>query len=158
MSTTPDQLAAHLRAAISDLVRTTRWIDQLAPIPAAVLDLLDTRGPMTTADLAASRGVRHQTMAATIKDLTDAGFVTASPDPADARKKILALTAAGRTAIEHDRHQRVGLLSATIAGVLDAEERRDLAKALALIDRLTKAVADDRPSSATDREPITGAW
>jgi DNA-binding MarR family transcriptional regulator len=138
---TAGELAAHLRTAVGALVRGTRAADRLAPVPAAVLDLLDVRGPMTTADLAAGRHVRHQTMAATVKELADAGFVAAGPDPGDARKKILTLTAAGKAAIDADRRQRVAILAQALDETLNEDERLDLAHALDLIDRITQAAA-----------------
>lgn len=152
------ELAAHLRAAVSALVRSTRSVDRLAPIPAAVLDLLDARGPMTTADLAASRGVRHQTMAATVKELAQAGYLTAGPDPDDARKKILTLTTSGKSALDGDRHQRVGVLAEALDRALDEEDRHTMAHALTLIDRITATLVDTRSSLQVEREPITGAW
>lgn len=151
------ELAAHLRSAISALVRTTRPTDQLAPSPAAVLDLLDTRGPLTTADLAAARGVRHQTMAATVKDLAEAGHLTAEPDPADARKKLLALTPAGASAITEERRRRVARLADAVDTALDDADRRTLARALELVDRITDAVAARRPTGP-DGQPLTGDW
>ncbi|MGW4693723.1 MarR family winged helix-turn-helix transcriptional regulator [Kitasatospora cineracea] len=172
-----EHLAAELRAAISGLVRAGRPHDQLAPIPATVLDLLDRQGPMTTAELAASRGVRHQTMAATVKELTEAGHLTAGPHPDDARKKVLTLTAQGRNAIEADRRQRVGLLARALTASLDESERLLLARALPLLDRIaaelgtTDDVGDAEGAGGAgeasaagsagrpgDRGPISGAW
>ncbi|MGW6912913.1 MarR family winged helix-turn-helix transcriptional regulator [Kitasatospora sp. NPDC054939] len=154
----PDRLATDLRASVGALVRATRSADRLAPIPSAVLDLLDLRGALTTAELAASRGVRHQTMAATVKELAGAGYLATRDDPSDARKKVLTLTAAGKDAIEQDRRHRVGVLARALADTLDDGERRELARALALIDRITAAVADGDAAPRTDRGPVTGAW
>ncbi|WP_435126608.1 MarR family winged helix-turn-helix transcriptional regulator [Actinacidiphila sp. bgisy144] len=143
-----EQLAATLRSTVGALVRATRAVDRLAPIPATVLGLLDRQGPMTTADLATRRGVRHQTMAATVKELAEAGYVSGGPHPADARKKVLTLTAAGARALEADRHQRVGALAQALAGSLDREERRTLARALPLLDRVAAAL--DTPEADRD--------
>ncbi|BBA97233.1 putative MarR family transcriptional regulator [Actinacidiphila reveromycinica] len=140
---TPEQLAATLRSTVGTLVRATRSSDRLAAIPATVLDLLDRRGPMTTADLAAGRGVRHQTMAATVRELTDAGYLAAGPHPADARKKILTLTPAGARALAADRRHRVGALAQALATSLDGDERRALARALHLLDRVAAALTPD---------------
>ncbi|GLW73049.1 hypothetical protein Kpho02_53480 [Kitasatospora phosalacinea] len=156
-----EQLAAALRTAVSGLVRAGRPFDQLAPIPATVLDLLDRQGPMTTAELAASRGVRHQTMAATVKELTEAGHLTAGPHPDDARKKVLALTPQGRHAIEADRQQRIGLLARAVGGSLDESEQLLLARALPLLDRIAAelgAAGGDRGAADGERGPISGAW
>ncbi|WP_081952466.1 MarR family winged helix-turn-helix transcriptional regulator [Kitasatospora phosalacinea] len=154
-----ERLAAELRTAISGLVRAGRPHDRLAPIPATVLDLLDRQGPMTTAELAASRGVRHQTMAATVKELTEAGHLTAGPHPDDARKKVLTLTPRGRNAIEADRRQRVGLLARALTASLDESEQLLLARALPLLDRIaTELGGADGADPAGDRGPISGAW
>lgn len=149
-----EALADHLRTAVSALVRNTRAADRLAPIPSAALDLIDQRGPMTTADLAASRGVRHQTMAATVKDLAGAGYLTARPDPADARKKVLALTPLGKSAIDADRRQRVAILAAAVELTLDGEDRLVLAQSLDLIDRIAEAVG--RSDAAAHHDGTAG--
>ncbi|NUR32113.1 MAG: winged helix-turn-helix transcriptional regulator [Catenulispora sp.] len=137
----PEALAEHLRSAVKALVRNARTGDRLPPIPAAVLDLLDTGQAMTTADLAASRGVRHQTMAATVKDLADTGLIASGPDPDDARKKILTLTPAGKETLNAHRRQRVAALADAVAATLDEDDRRILARALDLIDRVGEAMA-----------------
>lgn len=148
---TPVELAVRLRAAVGVLVRATRGADRLAPIPAGVLELLG-RGPRTTAELAETRGVRHQTMAATVKELTEAGYVAAAPDPDDARKKLLTLTDSGRGALDEDRRRRVALIAGGIETALDPQDRSDLAHAIDLLERITANV------SGPDGGPITGAW
>ena len=153
-----DELAVHLRAAVGALVRSARSSDRLAPIPAAVLDLLDSLGPMTTAELATSRGVRHQTMATTVKDLIAAGDVVATPDPGDGRKKMLALTATGKRAIEADRRDRVAALAEALSEELDDDERRALASALGLVDRVAAAVVAAGHARSAGSGPITGPW
>ncbi|MFF4407359.1 MarR family winged helix-turn-helix transcriptional regulator [Streptomyces sp. NPDC001262] len=153
---TPDHLAGALRTTVGTLVRATRSADRLAPIPATVLDLLDRNGPLTTAELAASRGVRHQTMAVTVKELNDAGYLTVDPDPADARKRILTLTTAGRSVLEADRHDRVSQLAEAIADSLSDDDLQVLAEALPLLDRIAAQIAEG--ASPADRGPVTGAW
>ncbi|MBR7839449.1 MarR family transcriptional regulator [Actinospica durhamensis] len=154
----PEEVAAHLRTTVGALVRATRTGDLLAPIPAAVLDLIDQRGPMTTADLAAGRGVRHQTMTATVKELADAGYLAATPDPRDGRKKLLAITPCGSSALDTDRHQRVSVLTDALGSALTGDERRAVAHALTLIDRITAALAGTEHAPLPERGPITGAW
>lgn len=153
----PHQLAAQLRQVVGTLVRSTRTVDRLASVPAAVLGLLDTRGPMTTADLAAARGVRHQTTATTVRELTEAGFLAARPDPGDARRKVLTLTKAGKKALDTDRRQRVGVLADAMEKTLDEDDRRALAHALDLVERISDSIQADQPC-AEQREFNTGAW
>jgi DNA-binding MarR family transcriptional regulator len=152
------QVAVRLRRAVGDLVRATRGDDVLAPIPAGVMDLLDREGPLTTADLAVRRQVRHQTMAATIRELRDLGYVDAVPHPADGRMKVLSLTDAGRSALDDDRKGRVRRLADAIGGSLSGEEVRVLAQALTLIERVTAAVAAGTGPVRPGRSPITGDW
>jgi DNA-binding MarR family transcriptional regulator len=153
----PDRLAAELRRTIAGLVRATRTRgDRLAPIPGAVLDLLDRDGPMTTAELAASRGVRHQTMAVTVRELTEARWVGQGPDPADARKKILTLTPEGRSVLAADRRDRTALLAQALIAALDDDERRVVAHALPLFDRMAAAIV--RTGPAIGGGSPTGAW
>ena len=154
----PAELAARLRAAVGGLVRATRRADVLAPVPSAVMGLLDQEGPMTTADLAATRQVRHQTMAATVKDLRDAGYITAVPDQDDGRKKVLSLTAHGRAALDDDRGSRVRQLADAITGTLTDEEMHALAEALVLLERVTTAITGDISPAGPEPAPVTGDW
>jgi DNA-binding MarR family transcriptional regulator len=151
----PGQVAARLRHAVGDLVRATRGQDVLAPVLAAVLDLLDRDGPLTTAELAARRQVRHQTMAANVGELRDLGYLNAAPHPADGRMRVLTLTAAGRAALEADRAARVHRLAGALERSLSGEEAHDLARAIALIERVTAAVA---AGGDHGQPPVTGDW
>lgn len=155
----PHTVAARLRVTTGELVRAARTADTLPPMKAAVLDLLDRRGPMTTADLAAARQVRHQTMAGTVKELAAAGHVAAVQDAHDGRKKVLHLTPPGRDALDRDRKDRVGRLADALSRTLGHSELQDLADALDLIDRVTAAMSQqaDTPG-APDRAPVTGGW
>ncbi len=169
----PTDLAAHLRTAVGEFVHAIRAVDRLAANSAAVLHQLEAHGPLTTAELAASRGVRHQTMAATVRELVDAGYVAAERDPHDARKKALKLTDAGTRALEEDRARRVGVLARAVETELDAQEQRVLAHALTLVDRITASVAvpegarigngrgpgvSAESTPASKAGPAAGAW
>jgi DNA-binding MarR family transcriptional regulator len=154
----PGQVAARLRLAVGALVRATRGADGLAPIPAAVLDLLDRDGPMTTADLAARRQVRHQTMAATVSELHNLGYVAAVPDRADGRKKLLSLTAAGRAVLDDDRRGRVRRLAEAIGRTLSNDELSALDRALPLVERITMTITEGSGPPGPERPPITGDW
>ncbi|MFG3255405.1 MarR family winged helix-turn-helix transcriptional regulator [Streptomyces sp. NPDC048172] len=159
----PYAVAVRLRAAAGDLVRAARVGDTLPPVQAAVLDLLDRRGPMTTADLAAARKVRHQTMAVTVKELVATGQLAAVRDEGDGRKKVLHLTPAGSGALDADRQDRVRRLTEALAHSLDNGELRELAHALPLLDKVAAAMARDAypgspgsPSLAGRRNPLAG--
>ncbi|SRR6266516_3256565 len=155
----PALVAAHLRRAVGDLIRATRsTVDALAPIPAAVMDLLERGGPMTTADLAARREVRHQTMAVTVKELLDLGYLDAVPHEVDGRKKVLRLTPDGKRALDNDREGRVKRMSDAVEHSLTEDEVQLLDAALGLIDKVAATIAEDLAPGDGRRGPITGDW
>ncbi|SFW81003.1 MarR family protein [Amycolatopsis australiensis] len=88
-------------------------------------------GPLPQRTLARRCQVTDQTMSRTLDRLVKAGFVTRSPDPADARRQLTRLTDEGRTA--HDRAVRA---EPALLGVLgdDAAFRASL---LELITQLS---------------------
>jgi DNA-binding MarR family transcriptional regulator len=95
-------------------------------------------------------------MAGTVRELIEAGYVGQRADPADARKKILTLTPVGSGVLDADRHDRTVLLAQALAETLDKDERRAVAQALPLFDRMAAAIAGTAP--AADRGFVTGAW
>jgi DNA-binding MarR family transcriptional regulator len=121
-------LAEDLRSAVSRFVRSTRaHADALTPGRAAALAQLELDGQRTIAQLAASRGVRHQGMSRTIAELEELGLVQRFSNPADRRGWVIELSHAGREAVRRDREARRDLLAARIAAVLD-EPQRELAR------------------------------
>lgn len=134
---TDDALAEELRQAIGHLVRAARTVDTLPPGEAAVLGHLDRSGPLTAADLAARRGVTHQSAAKTVKSLLAAGLARTGPHPADGRKLLVHLTPAGRARLTAERGRRSGTLGTAIAETLTPEEQRRLHECVTLINRLT---------------------
>jgi DNA-binding MarR family transcriptional regulator len=134
---TDGALAEELRQAIGHLVRAARTVDTLPPGEAAVLGHLDRSGPLTTADLAARRGVTHQAAAKTVKSLLAAGLARTEPHPADRRKLLVHITPAGRTRLTAERSRRTGTLDAAIAEALTPQEQRRLHECVTLLNRLT---------------------
>ncbi len=147
------RVASHLRRSVGELVRVTRGADALSPIPAAVMDLLDREGPLTTADLASRRQVRHQTMSVTVKELLDAGLLLSIPHRVDGRKKMLDLTPEGRRVLQRDRVRRVTRLTEAIETTLDDQGLRTLARALELIDQVAANVSPGAAVNGGGRAP-----
>lgn len=102
----------------------------------AALEHLDRQGPLTTADLAALAGVRHQSMSATVLDLELKGYVDRRAHPTDVRKVLIELTEDGGEALSQERARRAGWLAEAIAHRVGAEERRQLSESVALLSRL----------------------
>ncbi|MFJ3216165.1 MarR family winged helix-turn-helix transcriptional regulator [Kitasatospora sp. NPDC086801] len=131
------ELAAELRAAIGDLVRSLRPGDELPQNQAGVLGLLvrDERA-CTVAELAEHQRVRHQSMARTVALLTEAGLVTQRPHPTDGRKLLVTATETGRAALLEQRARRERRIATAIEARLTPEERQALRASVELLRRL----------------------
>ncbi|MEV8322745.1 MarR family transcriptional regulator [Kitasatospora sp. NPDC056731] len=131
------ELAAELRAAIGDLVRSLRPGDELPQNQAGVLGLLvrDERA-CTVAELAEHQRVRHQSMARTVALLIEAGLVTQQPHPTDGRKLLVTATGAGRAALLEQRARREQRIATAIEARLTPEERLALRAGVDLLRRL----------------------
>jgi DNA-binding MarR family transcriptional regulator len=130
-------LAAELRAAVGELVRSLRPDDALPQNQAGVLGLLirDARA-YTVAELADRQRVRHQSMARTVALMTEAGLVTQRPHPTDGRKQLVDATEAGRTALAEQRARREARIATAIEARLTPEERETLRAGVHLLKRL----------------------
>jgi DNA-binding MarR family transcriptional regulator len=134
----PAALAGDLRILLGQLVRRLRAEHAFPLGQGAVLGRLDREGASTISELAMAERVRPQSMAQTVKELEDAGYVARRGDPTDRRKTIVELTGTGRAALDADRRHRVGWLAEGIAEDLTREEQAVLAEALGLLRRLSE--------------------
>ncbi|MFD7289287.1 MarR family winged helix-turn-helix transcriptional regulator [Streptomyces sp. NPDC059863] len=138
---TAEQVAADLTAVVRRLVRrlrTTSPDSGLTPSQHSVLARLDGEGPSTTAALARAEHVRPQSLRLTLGALEGQGMVERTPDPGDGRQSVVSVTEAGRRTLAAVRAAKQGWLSEAIAGELDGTERRTLAEAAALLERLVE--------------------
>jgi DNA-binding MarR family transcriptional regulator len=136
----PAALAAELRAVVGKLTRRLR---ENAPPPgdlswsqARILGRLEREGPQTLSTLARSENMRSQSMRAIIGPLEEAGFVVGAPDPNDGRQTLLSITEKGRATIVENRRSRDDWLAERIGAAFTAEDRKVLAHAAALLDRI----------------------
>lgn len=137
--TTAAILAQDLRALLSKLKRRLRDQAQtgdLTPSQVSVLLRLEKEGPTTTSNLARAEGMRPQSMAAVIAALESADMIVGTPDPADGRQTLLALTNACRKWLEKGRAARQDWLTRTLQTRLSPNELDEVAKAVALLERL----------------------
>lgn len=61
----------------------------------AVIGQLSRTGPATSAELARAASMRPQSMGATVAALEQQGLIARTPDPADGRRMLVALTPKG---------------------------------------------------------------
>jgi DNA-binding MarR family transcriptional regulator len=132
-------LAHELRETVGRLVRRLRAEPGPPLHILAVLGALDRGGPTGVSDLAAAHHMRPQSMAQTVREMESAGLVTRRPDPGDRRRAFVELTAAGEEMILASRAAREDWLEQTLERVLDADERRLLREAIAVLVRVAEA-------------------
>jgi len=139
--TSAAQDALDLRVALGRLLRRLREVstgEELSTSQASVLARLGKGEAATASGLAEIEGVRPQSMAATIAALEQAGLVTRTPDPSDGRRQLVTLTRAGRDAERGNRDARHAWLERVMAEQLSDSERRTLATAAVIIDKLAR--------------------
>lgn len=105
----------------------------------AVLQRILGAGSTTAASLAAAEHVSQQAIAQCLATLKAAGLVEARPDPRDARKSLVSVTAAGRRLIDTMLASRDAWLVRAIDAHVAPAERADLDRAIELLERLAGA-------------------
>ncbi|MFJ6431034.1 MarR family winged helix-turn-helix transcriptional regulator [Streptomyces sp. NPDC091416] len=136
---TAEEVAQQLASVVGRLLRRLRSSSSeslLTPTQRSVLARLEDGGPATTADLARAEFVRPQSMRLTLGALEEQGLVERAPDPADGRKSVVSATDAGRTTLAGVRAAKRNWLAEAVAAELDGAERRTVAEAAVLIERL----------------------
>ena len=110
---------------------------------AAVLGRLDRTGAMTTAELARAEMVKPQSMGGFLAELEQEGLVRRQPHPTDGRQILFSLTEAGVEARRRRQAAKLAWLTTAIERC-DADERRTLVDAIALIQRLGESQESSR--------------
>ncbi|MEW2300501.1 MarR family transcriptional regulator [Streptomyces sp. NPDC006655] len=134
------RLASELRLAVGRVTRRLRQAHAVGDISlsgVSVLARLAADGPDSPSALAELERVRPQAMASTLAQLGQRGLVTRSPDAADGRRSIVAVTEDGRAVLAERRSESVQRL-ATVLDELSAAERAALASALPVLGRLAE--------------------
>jgi DNA-binding MarR family transcriptional regulator len=139
-----------IRAASRQMVRELGFMEATVAAtdypPSAVHTILEIglRGPMTAMQLADFLHLEKSSVSRLVRKLIEAGELTETIDPQDARSKPLSLTAKGRRTLAslHDFGRRQ--VSGALAQLSEAE-RRKVSEGLMLYARALKA---DRAESA----------
>ncbi|GAA4563867.1 MarR family winged helix-turn-helix transcriptional regulator [Planotetraspora kaengkrachanensis] len=128
-----------VRAVIGRLrrrIRAAGGTEDISLTQATVLArLIDNEG-LTTSDLAALEGMRHQSMATTVAALAGRALVERRRDPGDGRRLLIVLTAEGRRRAEAGRQARGEWLAAELQEKCTEEERQTVIAAMAVLERL----------------------
>lgn len=130
-------LAEHLRATLGRFVRGVKTqANTPTTSQSETLALLDREGPLSVAELADRRNVRHQSMRLVAAQLETQGLVGKTPNPADGRSQHLTITGSGRAELSRARQARTAQIAGLIEERLSAEDRRVLEAAIRIIERL----------------------
>ncbi|MDP9737746.1 MarR family winged helix-turn-helix transcriptional regulator [Curtobacterium sp. 260] len=134
-----DELAAELRQSIGRVVRAARREgDSLPPAHSTTLGFLGREGPMTIAELARRRGVKHQGQSRTVAELTRQEYVERTVSETDRRASVIRITDAGRAALQRDMDGRADWLATAVRAELDDDERALLARLPDILERLAR--------------------
>lgn len=132
-------IAEDLHFLVGALVRRMRAASPARAVTLSqisILKRLDREGPHTVVELARLDKITHQSVTVTVNALVERQLVTRETDPADLRRKLLAITDAGRELLLERRDAGYEELAASIAARLDPTEQHQLARALPLLRKL----------------------
>jgi DNA-binding MarR family transcriptional regulator len=104
----------------------------------AVLGRIAVQGPITPREVAAQMRMTPQSLTRPLAALEGRGLVQRTPDPADGRGSLLAVTPAGRTALRDEMAPRTRWLAEEMAAGCTDEERRTLVAAAGILQRLAE--------------------
>jgi DNA-binding MarR family transcriptional regulator len=141
---TPEQrraVAEQTRGAVARLarrLRAERPAGSLSSNKISVLSHLYRRGPSSPGEIAATEHQQPQSLTRVFAELESAGLMRRTPNMADRRGSVLALTSAGADALRRDMAHRDAWLAGAFDDLSDQEVAL-LGRAAAIMERL----ADD---------------
>src|SRR6201992_3458946 len=131
MPSDPDvgDVAVALRETIGLLLRRMRQTSpgDLTLPESAALSRLNRGGPTTSSALAKLEQISPQSMGATLAGLEARGLVARHPAPADGRRVVLSVTAAGQRVLQDKRNARTAQMAQVLSARFTPEEIGQLA-------------------------------
>ncbi len=135
------EMAARLQANSMRLLRLARRDEQTGDLSGPALSALRfvaLAGPVSLRELAAAEQVRPPTMTRLVDRMVGENLVTRETDAEDRRMIRIAATDKGRRLIEQSRPQSGDGLAARLHRLAESE-RRAIARAVELLERVTRA-------------------
>lgn len=131
---------------LSVVARLNRLATQRARLPlpwaqARLLSTIEDQGEARISDLAYLDHCSQPTMTTQVRRLEDAGLVSRTTDPGDARAVLIRITERGRRTLDQARADRAAAINPRLER-LSAEERQTLAASVDIIRRLLTDVAE----------------
>jgi DNA-binding MarR family transcriptional regulator len=131
------ELGSGLLGVVARLNRMANQRTQ-PPLPwaqARLLSTIESQGEARISDLAALDHCSQPTMTTQVRRLEDAGLVTRTIDPGDARAVLIRITPEGVKTLSRVRADRAAVIDPLLAQ-LDTEDREVLGAAVDVIRRL----------------------
>jgi DNA-binding MarR family transcriptional regulator len=141
-----EEPSARLRAAIGKLSRSLRPMlagSRLTPSQTAVLFAVVRLGTVGLSELADIESLNPTMLSRVTAQLSEAGLIRRSTDPADRRSAFVEPTAAGRKLRERIQRERTQALSEHVEE-LDEAGRRALWNALPVLEELAERLPGGR--------------
>ena len=148
MSAMPSTLGADLLAVVARLNRLANQRVRM-PVPFAQARLLSTiedKGEARISDLAALDHCSQPTMTTQVRRLEDAGMVTRTADPTDARAVRIKITAEGVAALRQARLDRGAAVDPYLERLSDTD-RQVLTEAVVVLRRLVEDATTPSPTA-----------
>lgn len=118
---------------------------ELPPASWALLEYLNSVGPMRVSDIAACLGIDVSSVTPRLQTLERVGLVDRGTDAEDRRASVLSIGPAGREALERIHAARIAILAEALVG-LDAEHVAIASEVLQRIStRLRRDLAYKQP-------------
>jgi DNA-binding MarR family transcriptional regulator len=141
------EAAAAVRRGVVRLgqrLRAERPTSSEPPLRLSVLGHLSRNGAMTPGALAGIDRLQPQSLTRTLAGLLEDGLISRQPDPADRRRALLVLTAAGQDVLRSDMRARDRWLADAMAASLTRTECEVLRLAGDLMEQLAETALSSR--------------
>ena len=138
----PGLLLALLGQEAMRRLREAHTVHNLKPRQFQLLGLLHDHGPMGQGELGQTMGVDPSILVTLLNPLEAEGFVSRERDPADRRRHVVTLTAAGRRHFESATRAQREAEDALFAGLNDDQRQQLSAVLVALRDSLASGHED----------------
>jgi DNA-binding MarR family transcriptional regulator len=138
-----NEVAGALRVSLGLVLRRLRQLKaegELTLPESSALARLDRGGPATSSELARQEQISPQSMGATLAGLEARGLVERRPDPADGRRAVLSVTAAGQQVLTDRRAQSTRRLARALEADFTPAELDQLRTAVPLLERLAQSI------------------
>ena len=133
-------------------LRVARTVGGLSMAKLAVLGILRREGITTATTLAGYLGVQPQSLTRLLAGSEEEGLIKCRQDPADKRRSLIEITAAGSRLLADEARERESRLATTMTRVLTPTEQELVRLAAGLIDRIAGAIEPLR-AGQTKTEP-----